>query len=92
MLSKKLRSIVTDVAMEEFLVETAVWRDSGSMTASVLRPISKSDRALVRKRLLKRVRQRVATEIEVDSIISSILVGLALRFAIKLIETWMDEL
>ena len=92
MLSKKLRSIVTDVAMEEFLVETAAWRDSGSMTASELRPISKSDRALVRKRLLKRVRQRVATEIEVDSIISSILVGLALRFAIKLIETWMDEL
>jgi len=92
MLPKKLRSIVTDLAMEEFLTETVTWREPGSKTSRSSAPIQERERAVVRKRLRKLVRQRVASELEVDSIISSILVGLAIRFAMKLIEQWMDEL
>lgn len=92
MLPKKLRSIVTDLAMEEFLAETVPWRDPGSRFSRKHNPVPIRERSAIRKRLRVVVRQRIAKEFEVDSILSSILIGLAIRFAMKLIEQWMDEL
>lgn len=92
MLPKKIRSIVTDLAMEEFLTETVPWRDPGSRFSRKHSPVPSRERAAIRKRLREGVRQQVAKELEVDSILSSILVGLAIRFAMKLIDKWMDEL
>lgn len=92
MFYRERRDAVSDLALEEFLNATSGWREPGSRKARKDQQVSAKARLAVRNRLRKAVTKKVAASFEVDSFLSSILLALAIRMAIKLIEKWMDEL
>ncbi len=76
--SKKRRSRLREIAREEYYIASRLSADASNLS-------------VIKKLAIKNARQRVVQSGEYSGFFSAILISIAMKIIIKLIEHWIDE-